>query len=170
MPLPPVVTACVLGLILSRTRVADVWAAPSVSVSLSGGTFTDVRDFASFEGVVTRHYTVTPNTPGGEVMVLSAGPLRVEAFGELTIGAIPETATSPEPYMQYRPVSVAWHDPSDINADGDGGTDLDIQDFFACIGGNCCSHCVADFDQDGDTGTDADIEAFFRTIAGHAKP
>jgi hypothetical protein len=56
---------------------------------------------------------------------------------------------------------------ADFNHDGDAGTDLDIEDFFACIAGNCCATCdSADFDGDGDVATDADIEAFFRVLAG----
>ncbi len=50
------------------------------------------------------------------------------------------------------------------------GTDADIEDFFACLAGNCpAAPCTsnADFNGDGDTGTDADIEAFFRVkLAG----
>jgi hypothetical protein len=57
---------------------------------------------------------------------------------------------------------------ADFNADGDTGTDLDIESFFACLSGNCCATCPpnADFNCDGDTGTDADIESFFRVLAG----
>ncbi len=57
---------------------------------------------------------------------------------------------------------------ADFNADGDTGTDADIEAFFACLGGNCCATCPtnADFNGDGDVGTDADIEAFFRVLAG----
>jgi hypothetical protein len=56
---------------------------------------------------------------------------------------------------------------ADFNHDGDLGTDLDIQDFFACLGGSCCPTCdSADFNGDGDLGTDADIEAFFRVLGG----
>ena len=56
---------------------------------------------------------------------------------------------------------------ADFNGDGDSGTDADIEAFFACIAGNCCSTCgSADFNGDGDTATDADIEAFFRVLAG----
>jgi hypothetical protein len=56
---------------------------------------------------------------------------------------------------------------ADFNHDGDTATDLDIEDFFACIAGNCCATCgSADFNGDGDTATDADIEAFFRVLAG----
>jgi len=56
---------------------------------------------------------------------------------------------------------------ADFDGDGDTGTDLDIEAFFACMGGNCCATCFsADFDGDGDTGTDLDIEAFFRVLGG----
>jgi hypothetical protein len=56
----------------------------------------------------------------------------------------------------------------DYNGDGDHGTDADIEAFFACLAGSCCSTCgSADFDCDGDVGTDADILAFFQAMAGH---
>jgi len=56
---------------------------------------------------------------------------------------------------------------ADFNGDGDTGTDLDIEAFFAALGGDrCCTCGSADFDADGDTGTDLDIEAFFRVLAG----
>jgi len=57
----------------------------------------------------------------------------------------------------------------DFNGDGDFGTDQDIEAFFACLGGNCCTTCFcqgSDFNGDGDFGTDADIEAFFRVLGG----
>jgi hypothetical protein len=59
---------------------------------------------------------------------------------------------------------------NDFNRDGDVGTDADIEDFFACLGGDCCANCPpnADFNCDGDVGTDADIESFFRVLAGGA--
>jgi len=56
---------------------------------------------------------------------------------------------------------------ADFNGDGDVGTDLDIEAFFACMAGSCCATCfTADFNNDGDTGTDLDIEAFFRVLGG----
>jgi hypothetical protein len=56
---------------------------------------------------------------------------------------------------------------ADFNADGDIGTDADIEAFFACLAGNCCQTCAsADFNGDGDVGTDGDIESFFRVLAG----
>jgi len=57
----------------------------------------------------------------------------------------------------------------DFNGDGDFGTDQDIEAFFACLGGNCCTSCFcqgSDFNGDGDFGTDSDIEAFFRVLGG----
>jgi hypothetical protein len=57
----------------------------------------------------------------------------------------------------------------DFNGDGDVGTDADIQEFFSCLGGTCCSDCdTADFNRDGDLGTDADIDSFFRVLSGGA--
>ncbi|HYE63261.1 MAG TPA: hypothetical protein VD997_14795 [Phycisphaerales bacterium] len=60
---------------------------------------------------------------------------------------------------------------SDFNGDGDYGTDQDIEAFFACLGGTCCTTCFAggsDFNGDGDAGTDQDIESFFRVLGGAA--
>ncbi len=56
---------------------------------------------------------------------------------------------------------------ADFNGDGDIGTDQDIQSFFACLSGSCCTSCgSADFNADGDIGTDQDIESFFRVLGG----
>jgi hypothetical protein len=58
---------------------------------------------------------------------------------------------------------------ADFNGDGDIGTDQDIEAFFRCLAGDCCTGCFSggsDFNGDGDSGTDADIEAFFRVLAG----
>lgn len=59
---------------------------------------------------------------------------------------------------------------ADFNHDGDVGTDADIEAFFSCLAGRCCTTCPvsADFDSDSDVGTDQDIEAFFRVLAGAA--
>jgi hypothetical protein len=60
---------------------------------------------------------------------------------------------------------------ADFNGDGDFGTDQDIEAFFACLAGQCCTSCWthgADFNADGDSGTDQDIEAFFRVLSGAA--
>jgi probable HAF family extracellular repeat protein len=56
---------------------------------------------------------------------------------------------------------------ADFNADGDAGTDADIEAFFACLAGDCCPTCGSpDFNGDGQARTDADIEAFFRVLGG----
>jgi len=56
---------------------------------------------------------------------------------------------------------------ADFDGDGDTGTDMDIESFFRCLGGDCCPTCGSpDFDNDGDAGTDLDIESFFRVLGG----
>jgi hypothetical protein len=71
--------------------------------------------------------------------------------------------TSASPLLTVTPVCGS----ADFNHDGDIATDADIEAFFACIAGNCCTTCdSADFNADGDFATDADIEAFFRVLAG----
>lgn len=56
---------------------------------------------------------------------------------------------------------------ADYDHDGDVGTDADIEAFFRCLAGNCCSMCYTrDLNDDGDEGTDRDIETFFRVLAG----
>jgi len=101
-------------------------------------------------------------------------------FGWVAIGdeSVPVTAKrfdsvqSPAP-ANWPVLTVSFSPPpsvcgsSDFDSDGDSGTDLDIEAFFACLGGSCCCTCgSADFDGDGDTGTDLDIEAFFAVLGG----
>ena len=58
---------------------------------------------------------------------------------------------------------------ADFDNDGDAGTDMDIEAFFACLAGSCCPACHgSDFNADGDSATDSDIESFFRVLAGGA--
>ena len=54
---------------------------------------------------------------------------------------------------------------TDIDGDGDAGTDADLEAFFVTIAGGCPA-CQTDIDGDGDAGTDADVEAFFRLLSG----
>jgi Concanavalin A-like lectin/glucanases superfamily len=64
-------------------------------------------------------------------------------------------------------ISISGCGSADFDGDGDLGTDADIESFFACLAGACCSTCgSADFNGDGDLGTDADIESFFRVLGG----
>jgi|GEM_PF-5844396 len=75
------------------------------------------------------------------------------------------SSDNPDPTL--RPKLVIYTCSSDFNGDTDFGTDQDIEAFFACLAGNCCTTCgSADFNRDGDTGTDQDIESFFRVLAG----
>jgi len=68
------------------------------------------------------------------------------------------------PYSRY---VRSFRCSADFDNDGDTGTDIDIEAFFACLGGSCCATCGSpDFDGDGDSGTDLDIEAFFRVLGG----
>jgi hypothetical protein len=82
-----------------------------------------------------------------------------------------QSPTAPIPAGEYLGFNFV-PDPNccrnDFNGDGDVGTDSDIENFFSCLGGDCCSSCPpnADFNCDGDVGTDADIESFFRVLAG----
>ena len=74
-------------------------------------------------------------------------------------------AWQPKLLIEYTPPPVCGS--ADFDGDGDSGTDLDIEAFFACLGGTCCATCgSSDFDGDGDAGTDLDIEAFFRVLGG----
>jgi hypothetical protein len=76
---------------------------------------------------------------------------------------------TPTPRVNSSQVFQCHCGSADFNCDGDTGTDLDIEAFFACLSGTCppapCQS-TADFNMDGDTGTDLDIEAFFRVLAG----
>jgi hypothetical protein len=97
-----------------------------------------------------------------------AGP-RVSASGN-TIAGVGRYLTGPNPSdFVYRPWMITFPicGSPDFNHDGATATDADIEAFFACIAGNCCSACdSADFNGDGAVATDADIESFFRVLAG----
>ena len=111
--------------------------------------------FSLDDGATWRRYggAVFPNAP---VIDLLAQPQRAR----LVVGTQGRGGWS---------VRLGAHCVADFNNDGDFGTDLDIEAFFACLGGNCCALCgSADFDGDGDTGTDLDIESFFRVLGGGA--
>lgn len=96
---------------------------------------------------------------GGSILI-PPGVSRVEAHAECY------AADGSLPVDWYTPAVLIWGGPGDYNGDGDVGTDKDIEDFFACVAGNCCPVCTADFNHDGDSGTDADIEAFFAALRG----
>jgi len=86
------------------------------------------------------------------------------AHGGIAYGGAETLAGQIGPYSQY--IRSFWCS-ADFDNDGDTGTDIDIEAFFACLGGSCCITCgSADFDGDGDVGTDLDIETFFRVLGG----
>lgn len=73
-------------------------------------------------------------------------------------------------YVHYRTRWIDMPDTSwivacgtDVNLDGNCGTDADIDAFWEALGSGGGS---ADFDGDGHPGTDADIEAFYRALGG----
>jgi hypothetical protein len=87
-----------------------------------------------------------------------AGPWSVRV-----VGAAVNAGTQGFALVITGPVDQLECSTSDVDCDGDTGTDADIEAFFAALAGGGAS---ADFNRDGDTGTDADIESFFRVLAG----
>jgi hypothetical protein len=111
---------------------------PTPSGSIIGGAATSQLTVAGIAGADAGSYSCAVTNPCGVTTSLGAA---------LTVGFVCGSA--------------------DFNHDGDTATDSDIECFFACLAGNCCSSCdSADFNGDGDVATDADIEAFFRVLAG----
>lgn len=164
--MPITVTACALGLLI-HARVFSVWASPGTPISFQGGTTTAIHTIAGAypAGVPMYLYCVQPLVPGGDVLVVSTGPLEVWAYGEVETAVVPETAAVP--VLAYAPVVVRWAGPGDIDCDGDAATDADIASWWECLRGECGPHNTQDFDLDGDFGTDLDIQAVYRTLAGN---
>ncbi len=147
--------------------------------SISVGNGGDVSLWTA-AGIAGLTYTLAPSSgftaPAGTFMDSAGGVLNSHSISMSTatvgpkMGTITITAPGADIPMVVISLSgtvVAACGSADFNADGDVGTDADIEAFFACLGGACCPACgSADFDGDGDIGTDADIEAFFRVLAG----
>jgi len=119
-------------------------------------------------GVAKRSVTVTSVFEAVTASMMNSVSVQAATFvsaGDLAVGGGFTAAGD-----QVSAYFARWGCPAchaDFNHDGDTATDLDIEDFFRCIAGNCCATCdSADFNYDGDTATDADIEAFFRVLAG----
>jgi hypothetical protein len=126
---------------------------------------------SGYDTVVSVHSSCSPGSvvacdDDGGAGVTSRLQLQVTA-GESYLVRVTGYNGANGPYvLTYQPY-VGDCGSADFDADGDLGTDADIQAFFACIAGNCRGTCgSADFDGDGDIGTDADIEAFFRVLGG----
>jgi hypothetical protein len=65
-------------------------------------------------------------------------------------------------FRTYVNPSLTFCCTADYNGDDIWGDDSDIEDFFACLAGDCCGTCPAN----GDFNCDGDIESFFRVLAG----
>ena len=142
-------------------------------------------DFTAFEGSPANRIVrwdgvswspvgsgITSADSAGYRQVLAIRPFQGGSGDALYVGGMFGSAGN----LPGTPQLAAWSSchhpccPNDFNADGDSGTDADIEAFFACLAGNCCPTCPsdADFNCDGDVATDADIESFFRVLAGGA--
>jgi hypothetical protein len=118
-------------------------------------------------------YVCTVSGSGSAMVVLGAAPQTPGGTPELFPMTVRCVATTACASVNSDQASVSITGPccgsADFNHDGDVGTDSDIEDFFACLAGDCCATCEdVDFNNDGDVGTDADIESFFRVLAGGA--
>ncbi|HYE63394.1 MAG TPA: hypothetical protein VD997_15485 [Phycisphaerales bacterium] len=130
----------------TNTRRACVWTSTGVH---------DLTTLLTSSGVNLSNWRIL-----NECLDVSDDGLRVVGYGENAlfrragwIATLPHT---------LRCLSA------DIDQDGV-TSDADVQAFFACLGGNCCSTCdqrAADFNGDGDAATDQDIESFFRVLIG----
>jgi hypothetical protein len=178
----------------STIRIESGSVGPSpLMMSPSFGTFDPrvelVLDGANLPGWGTRTITTGSGGYGGRLSIEIANPnaLRVgdsvQLFNSGTfamagnfpsitvpnIGGGRAVQVSAEPYQVLLTIVAGgepcW--PPDFDGDGSAGTEEDIEAFFACLAGRCCTLCGSvDFNSDGDFGTDQDIEAFFRVLAG----
>jgi len=136
-------------------QTATIWYDDTTSFAAASGTSLSTPVIASVVACLTQaHPEWTPAQMRAALFATAsdgaADPLFVRGYGIANAFAAADLCGS-----------------SDFNADGDFGTDQDIETFFACLGGNCCAACgTADFNFDGDVGTDQDIEAFFRVLGG----
>jgi len=114
----------------------------------------------------TVNLTDTGDFAGSATPTLTVSPVAAADAGTYDC-VVTNTCSSATTTGAALTVSTGNCGSADFNHDGDIGTDQDINDFFACLGGTCCPTCgSADFNGDGDLGTDADIEAFFRVLGG----
>ena len=61
----------------------------------------------------------------------------ISADGTTIVGTGTDPAGQTEAWIATIPACGS----ADFNHDGDTATDLDIEDFFSCLGGNCCPTC-----------------------------
>jgi hypothetical protein len=112
----------------------------------------------------------TPLSATGVFSGVQGPTLSISAASAAVTGTYDALVTNPCGTFTTAPAALAIASTcgsADFNQDGEVATDADIEAFFACLAGDCCSSCgSADFNGDGDVATDADIEAFFRVLAG----
>src|SRR5207248_2622284 len=95
---------------------------------------------AVLDGATWRTLEVVQSPSGGVTDLQGCGDGIVIAGQFISIGG----AVS---HMFARLPSIHCCGSADFNADGDTGTDLDIEAFFACLAGACCPVCGSpDFD------------------------
>jgi hypothetical protein len=106
-----------------------------------------------------------PDRPGCATCVDGVEVWRVEPGEKLILDGGLRSLRVVVPANGDRVSIAAWGGCTDIDLDGDAGTDADIEAFFTALRGDGWIRS-ADFDHDGDTGTDADIAAFYRVLGG----
>jgi hypothetical protein len=124
----------------------------------------NLAPYVRFEGIGTFLIEDLIVADAGHWSVINGYGLTINNARQMAVPAT-NSATSQSGIILLTPFQGCS---ADFNGDGDVGTDADIEAFFACVAGSCCSACPpdGDFNGDGDVGTDADIEAFFRVLAG----
>jgi hypothetical protein len=160
------------GLLIQNASILETYSRPGAdaSIVINNAEKIEGTDYRDAQSELFRHNGYMP-TPGTNVLLYATGPVQVSAWRiRGTEGGCPLVWLETMPIEVAEcasPITIKYGGPGDINCDGDVGTDKDIEDFWKCIGGNCCKTCTADFNNDGDIGTDADIEAFYAVLGGH---
>jgi hypothetical protein len=143
--------------------------APAVACTYADGQYWDDQIFAvpahAVQAQVSLYYQSTPK----EYVEMLRNNNHSDQWGQTLYDLWSRTGGGAP--ILIASATVAVHGPcsADFNGDGAVATDQDIDDFFACLAGECCPTCGSpDFNGDGAVATDADIEAFFRVLAGGA--
>jgi hypothetical protein len=150
-----------------NAQFASVQAAP-VNYTYADGQYWDDTAFTAPEGAARADVRVYHQTTTKEYIEFLRDANTTDTKGQIAYDQWVLHGRSEPTEMDFATTQVNGCS-SDFNADGDYGTDQDIEAFFACLSGNCCATCgSSDYNGDGDYGTDADIEAFFRVLSGGA--
>jgi len=151
----------------NNAEFASVQAAP-VNYTYADGQYWDDTTYTAPEGAVRADVRVYHQVTTKEYIEFLRDQNTTNDKGQIAYDQWVLHGKSEPTLMDFASTSVSTCT-QDFNADGDFGTDQDIEAFFQCLGGNCCPTCgSSDFNGDGDYGTDQDIEAFFRVLSGGA--